>query len=156
MLRAIILSTAFLATACATAEAQRAEPTLDLSTAQVIIAACVDHAAANGHGVAVSVFDQHGNLKAFAQMDTADASVRDVSQWKGRSAAMYGVASAETAKWGGPAPNMATWRGGLPIRLATGQLIGGVGVSGAPSEFDEECGNTGIAAAGLPMAEIVE
>ena len=51
---------------------------------------------------------------------------------------------------------MATWRGGLPIRLATGQLIGGVGVSGAPSEFDEECGNTGIAAAGLPMAEIVE
>ncbi|MEZ5947093.1 MAG: heme-binding protein [Hyphomonas sp.] len=156
MLSRVFAATVILATACASAEAQRAQPTLDLATAQTIVTACVAHAAAHDYGVAVAVFDQHGNLKAFAHMDTADAAVRDVAQWKGKSAATYGFTTAETAKWGGNAPNLAVWRGGLPIRLESGELIGGVGVSGAPSEFDEECGNTGIAAAGLPKAEIVE
>ncbi|MCA8900192.1 MAG: heme-binding protein [Hyphomonas sp.] len=155
MFHRLLAASAILATACATAEAQRAEPTIDLESASAIVTACVDHARANDQGVAVAVFDQHGNLKAYAIMDSADTAVGDIAQWKGKSAATYGFSSAETGKWGSPGPGMATWRGGLPIRLESGELIGGVGVSGAPSEFDEACGNTGIAAAGLPKAEIV-
>ncbi len=155
-MRRILIPLAILTSACVSAQAQRAEPTMNLDTAQTIVSACVAHAGANGEGVAVAVFDQHGNLKAYGRMDTASTAVGEIAQWKGKSAAKYGFASAETAKWGNPGPDMATWRGGLPIRLETGELIGGVGVSGAASAFDEACGNTGIVAAGLPAAAIAE
>ncbi|MEP6276321.1 heme-binding protein, partial [Hyphomonas sp.] len=60
------------------------------------------------------------------------------------------------ADWGVGPGDVATWRGGLPIHLESGELIGGVGVSGAPSAFDEAGGNAGIEAADLPLAEIIE
>jgi len=151
-----LIALGLLVCAAASAEAQRAEPVIDLTTAQAIVTGCLDHAAANGQGVAIAVFDQHGNLKAFARMDSASTAVGEIAVWKGKSAAKYGVATAVTATWGAPGPDMATWRGGLPVRLESGELIGGVGVSGAPSEFDEACGNKGIVAAGLPAADIVD
>lgn len=151
-----LIALGLTAAVAASAEAQRAEPVIDLTTAQAIVTGCLDHAAANGQGIAVAVFDQHGNIKAFARMDTATAAAGEIAMWKGKSAAKYGFATAVTATWGAPGPDMAIWRGGLPVRLESGGLIGGVGVSGAPSEFDEACGNKGIVAAGLPAAEIAE
>ncbi len=155
-MRRILIAATAMTAACATAGAQEPQPGMTLETANTIVSACVQHAADNGQGIAVAVFDQHGNLRAFARMDNATAGVADIAMWKGRSAARYGFASAVTADWGAGPGDVATWRGGLPIRRGSGELIGGVGVSGAPSEFDEACGNTGIAAAGLPLAEIVE
>ena len=155
MRRTLITATLFAA-AGLVAQAQDAKPTMGLETAGTIVTACIDHAEANAQAVAIAVYDQHGNLRAFARMDDASAGVSDIAMWKGKSAGKYGYATAMTAEWGIGPGDVANWRGGLPIHLEGGELIGGVGVSGAPYVFDEECGNVGIAAAGLPMADIME
>src|SRR5689334_22578500 len=42
-------------------------------------------------------------------------------------------------------PNVTYARGGMAIRSGSGQIIGGLGVSGAPGgNFDEECGNAAL------------
>lgn len=41
-------------------------------------------------------------------------------------------------------PGHAAFPGGLPIMTAEGQHIGGVGVSGATSNQDEECAQAGL------------
>ena len=86
---------------------------------------------------------------AFALMDGAASAVGDYAQWKGRSAAMIHVASAETANWGRGPAQLATWEGGTPVFSAEGAPLGGVGVSGAQSAEDSACGRAGIAAARL-------
>ncbi len=41
-------------------------------------------------------------------------------------------------------PGIATFAGGLPIMTASGSQIGGIGVSGASSDEDEQCAQAGI------------
>jgi uncharacterized protein GlcG (DUF336 family) len=144
-LLAILASTAPVA-------AQTARPMLDYASAAAIRDACIDWAAARELEVAVAVFDERGTLMAFALMDGAASAVGDYAQWKGRSAAMIHVASAETAEWGRGPPGLATWEGGLPVFSGAGAPLGGVGVSGAESAEDVACAKAGIAAAGLAEA----
>ena len=133
-----------------TANAQTPEPTLDFSSAATIREACLAHAQEHGEAVAVSVYDQAGMLVTYARLDGTLPAAADIALWKGKSAAMYRRPTAETGEWDAPeAPHIATFMGGLPIFSEDGAPLGGVGVSGAPSEFDEACSATGIAAAGL-------
>ena len=48
-----------------------------------------------------------------------------------------------------PLMQIATMEGGVPLFVRDGTAIGGVGVSGASSEFDTECGTRAAEAAGL-------
>jgi uncharacterized protein GlcG (DUF336 family) len=41
-------------------------------------------------------------------------------------------------------PNSATFAGGLPIITASGAHIGGIGVSGASGDQDEECAQVAV------------
>lgn len=129
--------------------AQTPRPMLDYASAAAIRDGCVAWASERRLSVAVAVFDERGTLMAFALMDGAASAVGDYAQWKGRSAAMIHVASAETAEWGRGPPGLATWEGGVPVFSAEGAPLGGVGVSGAESAEDVACGKVGIAAAGL-------
>jgi uncharacterized protein GlcG (DUF336 family) len=43
-------------------------------------------------------------------------------------------------------PGVAAFPGGLPIVTSDGQHIGGIGVSGATGDQDEECAAAGLAA----------
>ena len=131
------------------AGAQTARPMLDYASAAKIRDGCVAWASERKLAVAVAVFDERGTLMAFAMMDGAASAVGDYAQWKGRSAAMIHVASAETAEWGRGPPGLATWEGGTPVFSTDGAALGGVGVSGAESSEDVACGKAGIAAAGL-------
>ncbi len=131
------------------AGAQRLRPQLDYASAAVIRDQCIAWATERHLSVAIAVFDRRGAMLAFAQMDGAPTAVGAIAQWKGKSAAMMEVTTAETADWGGSAPDIANWRGGVPIFTAEGVSLGGVGASGAESEEDESCGRAGIAAAGL-------
>jgi uncharacterized protein GlcG (DUF336 family) len=133
----------------APAGAQTARPMLDYASAAKIRDGCVAWANERKLSVAVAVFDERGTLMAFALMDGAAAAVGDYAQWKGRSAAMIHVASAETANWGRGPAQLATWEGGVPVFSSDGVPLGGVGVSGAESAEDVACGKAGIAAAGL-------
>ena len=133
----------------APAPAQTARPMLDYASAAAIRDACVAWAGERKLAVAVAVFDERGTLMAFALMDGAASAVGDYAQWKGRSAAMIHVASAETAEWGRGPPGLATWEGGVSVFSTEGVALGGVGVSGAASAEDVACGKAGITAAGL-------
>jgi uncharacterized protein GlcG (DUF336 family) len=139
---------AFLACSAPLA-AQTARPMLDYKSAATIRDGCIVWATERDLKVAIAVFDERGTLLAHALMDGAASAVGGFAQWKGRSAAMIHVASAETANWGRGPAELATWEGGLPVFSADGVPLGGVGVSGAQSAEDVACARAGLAAAGL-------
>ena len=141
---------ALLLAAAVPVAAQTPRPSLDYATAATIRDTCLAVAAEKGFELGVAVFDSAGRLIAFAKMDGASTGVAELAQWKGKSAAVYGFATSETAKWNGySAPDMATFEGGVPFYGRDGTLLGGVGVSGAESKDDVACGLAGVAAAGL-------
>lgn len=147
MLPALVLAAAGLVPA--SLPAQVMAPVLDYATADAISERCMAHAREAGHPVAVAVFDQAGELLSFARGDASPAAA-EVARWKGRSAAVFRRSTLETGDWNLPTvPMIATIEGGVPLFTADGVAVGGVGVSGAPSEFDAACGTRGAEAVGL-------
>jgi glc operon protein GlcG len=134
----------------ASAPAQVLRPMLSLDTAAKVRDTCLAWAKERKLNVAIAVYDDAGRLVTFARMDGANTAVSDIAMWKGRSAATYRVASAETAKWNNPAfPGISTGGGGTPIFTADGKPLGAIGVSGAATEEDIACGEAAIAAVSL-------
>jgi len=122
---------------------------LTMDTAVRIATASIDHCRKSGVQVTVTVVDRSGHL-LIAMRDTLamDLSIR-VSQDKAYTAMIFNTPSAELAnrfvrdsitKMDG----VIVARGGLPINVG-GYLLGGVGVSGAPSGItDEACAQAGL------------
>ncbi len=140
------------------AQALDQKPVLTLDMANKIVEACVAKAAAEGwRPVNVAVFDDGGNLKAFQRMDSAFLGSIQIAQLKGHTSTMFPLSTrrfAEIAygKDGQPGPNpgvaeipgIASFPGGVPIMTGDGHQIGGVGVSGATADEDEQCAQAGI------------
>lgn len=133
----------------ATVSAQEMQAQLTLESAATIRDGCLSHAAENDLVIAIAVFDNRGMLVTYAAMDGIAAAIPEVAMWKGRSAAKYRFPTSVTADWGGDAPDIAVWEGGLPIYMEDGSPLGGVGVSGAASSDDVACIMAGVQAAGL-------
>jgi glc operon protein GlcG len=130
-------------------QAQTMRPFLDFKTADAIRDHCLANAGKAGHAVAVAVFDDGGDLVSYSNHGASPAAAA-LAQWKGRSAAVYRSSTRETADWNAPtAPMISTMEGGMPLFARDGTPIGGVGVSGASSEFDAECGTRAAEAAGV-------
>jgi glc operon protein GlcG len=142
----VATATLFISTG---SQAQTARPFLDFKTADAIRDHCLANAAQAGLSVAIAVFDDGGDLVTFANHGASPAAAA-LAQWKGRSAAVYRRSTRETATWNAPtAPMIATMEGGVPLFARDGTAIGGVGVSGASSEFDAACGTRAAEAASL-------
>lgn len=134
-------------------QAQTPRPALDLATAESIRDNCIARAQEANIKVAVAVFDRGGNLVSYSRMDEIATAIGDVALWKGKSAAVYLTASAETGRWNVPtAPHIATVGGGVPIFDSHGVGLGGVGVSGGSVDFDTECATKAVEAANLRVA----
>ncbi len=134
----------------ANANAETEVADLTLSHINQMNARCLKHAEKENYDVAIAIYDQGGVLLSFVQTNGASPATGEVARWKGLSAAYYRVATATTAEWDVPtAPKIATVQGGLPISSTEGKPLGGIGVSGAPPEFDEECSALATQAAGL-------
>jgi uncharacterized protein GlcG (DUF336 family) len=130
-------------------QAQTMRPVLDFKTADAIRDHCLANAGQAGLAVAVAVFDGSGDLVSFSNHGASPAAAA-LAQWKGRSAAVYQISTRDTATWNSPAaPMIATMEGGVPLFARDGTAIGGVGVSGASSEFDSDCGTRAAQAASL-------
>jgi glc operon protein GlcG len=91
-----------------------------------------------------------GQLKHFSRMDGSFHISIEVSQMKANTSA--GIPFS-TRKFGEITqqikglelvPRTATFAGGLPIITASGQHIGGIGVSGASGDQDEACAQAGL------------
>lgn len=123
---------------------------LQLNHIQKMNSKCLEHAGKSKYDISIAIYDQGGILLSFVQTDGAAPGVGEVARWKGTSSAFYRTATAKTAEWNIPnAPKIATIQGGLPIFSQDGKPLGGIGVSGAPAEFDEECAALATQAAGL-------
>jgi uncharacterized protein GlcG (DUF336 family) len=154
------VAAAGLAAALATAGGAVAQdgamrPAMSRATSHTIVEGCEAWAAANGVAFAIAVFDEGGNLAAFARMDGVAVAIGEVAQWKGRAAARTGIATAAQAgilnglgAAAAGAPELAGVQGGLPVMNAEGVVLGGAGASGASPQQDEDCVRAGIEAAG--------
>src|ERR1700692_1190646 len=102
----------------------------------------------------VAVLDDGGNLKGFGRMDGAPIPTIEMAQNKAYTA-LLGVSTQDFFNFiqddpsllaGIPAlPRIAAWGGGLPIKV-NGELVGAIGVSGAPTvQNDVDCARAALA-----------
>ena len=122
--------------------------------AQKMVDAAV--AKANELGVCenVVILDDGGNLKAFSRMDGAPILCIEMAQNKAYTA-LLGVSTQEFFDFiqGDPSllagiptlPRVAVWGGGFPIKV-DGEIVGAIGLSGAPTvQNDVDCAQAALA-----------
>src|SRR6266404_9875608 len=118
----------------------------------------VDEAVAKAREIGVSenvaILDDGGNLKAFGRMDGASIPTIELAQNKAYTA-LFGVPTQDFFNFikGDPSllagiPTLsraAAWGGGFPIKV-DGEIVGAIGVSGAPKvENDVDCARAALA-----------
>lgn len=156
---------AVLALASFTAQAASAlddKPVLNLATAQVMAEACLAHQVATKYQpINVVIVDDGGNTILVNRQDGACKACEAIATNKARTAALFNntTRNFETLSYG-PAkdgvaadlpgialvPGLIAFPGGLPI-VVGGVPIGGIGVSGASGDEDEQCAQAAIDAA---------
>ncbi|ORA34231.1 GlcG/HbpS family heme-binding protein [Mycobacterium aquaticum] len=131
---------------------------VDLTTAQRLVAAA--HAEAQRRAVTVSaaVVDSGGHLVAFGRMDGAEIAGPVLAVDKAYTAVANSTATAELGVLAAPGGELfglqangggrfVIFGGGIPLR-AGGVIVGGVGVSGASAADDVACAEAAVAAFG--------
>src|SRR5438094_4495960 len=121
--------------------------------AQKMLAKAVAKARELGVSENVAILDDGGNLKAFSRMDGAPILCIEIAQNKAYTA-LFGVSTHELFDFikGDPSllagmptlARMAAWGGGLPIKR-DGEIVGAVGLSGAPTvQNDIDCARAAL------------
>lgn len=134
---------------------------LSLEGANKALAAALAKAAERGAGGAIAVVDSGGSLIAFQRIDGTFPAGAAVSLGKARTAAIFKkpTKAFEDAINGGRVAlaavnEMTPLQGGVPI-IVDGQVVGGIGVSGAHSQQeDEEIAIAGATALASPGSSI--
>ena len=122
--------------------------------AQKMVNAAVAKARELGVAENVAILDDGGNLKAFSRMDGAPIPTIEMAQNKAYTA-LLGVSTQEFFNFiqGDPSllariptlSRIAAWGGGFPIKL-NGELVGAIGISGAPAvQNDIDCARAALA-----------
>jgi uncharacterized protein GlcG (DUF336 family) len=119
---------------------------IDLDQAQTVVAAALKKAEEISTLMNVTVIDAGGNLKAFARMDGAWLGSIDISAKKARTARFFDMDSGAIGNLSQPAGplynievsngGLITFPGGVPLKNASGEIIGAIGVSGCTVEND--------------------
>ena len=134
------------------------ESVLSLGTANKAIQAAVDACKKDGYRVSVSVVDRAGVLRAMGRADGAGPHTVDSSRKKAYTAASVRRPTSELADLITKVPTLQALRdmngeililgGGLPIEIG-GEVVGGIGVGGAPgAHLDDACAQYGLDAIG--------
>jgi len=131
-------------------------PGITCEAAATAVQAAVRHAERLGVRINVAVVDRGGNLMAFLRMPGAFLHSINLAIDKAYTAASFGfrtkqwmelVGHDEGMKFGFSAqPRLIVFGGGVPIPGDNGEWVGGIGVSGASEEQDEQCANAGLEA----------
>ena len=122
--------------------------------AQKMLNAAVAKARELGVTENVAILDDGGNLKAFSRMDGAPIPTIEMAQNKAYTA-LLGVSTQDFFNFiqGDPSllagiptlARMAAWGGGFPIEV-DGEIVGTIGVSGAPTvQNDVDCARAALA-----------
>ena len=122
--------------------------------AQKMVNAAVAKARELGVSENVVILDDGGNLKAFGRMDGAPLPTIEMAQNKAYTA-LLGLSTQDFFNFiqGDPSllsgvptlSRIAAWGGGFPIKV-NGELVGAIGVSGAPAvQNDVDCAKAALA-----------
>jgi glc operon protein GlcG len=139
------------------AMATEMRPALTLDMAKKMAAACEAKAKQEGWKMNIAVVDDGANLLFFQHMDGSYKGSIYIAQHKAMTSANFPfptrfLAEIAFGKDGKPGmvpgiadvPGVITFAGGLPIMTAAKVQIGGIGVSGATSDQDEQCAQAGL------------
>jgi len=150
---AVLASASILAAAPASAQAPLAQKNVSMALSLAIIQATLDQCTKDGYKVSVVIVDNGGNVAASVKGDGTGPHTLEFARLKAYTARTRSQTSQATMKqMEDPAnaflkqiPGVVGIGGGVPIK-AGNDVIGGVGVSGAPGgEKDEACANAGLA-----------
>jgi uncharacterized protein GlcG (DUF336 family) len=129
---------------------------IDLDQAQTVVTAALKKAEEISTLMNVTVIDAGGNLKAFARMDGAWLGSIDISAKKARTARFFDMDSGAIGNLSQPAGplynievsngGLITFPGGVPLKNASGEIIGAIGVSGSTVENDHTVAVAGASA----------
>jgi uncharacterized protein GlcG (DUF336 family) len=122
--------------------------------ARKMVDAAVAKARELGVSENVAIIDDGGNLKAFGRMDGAPILSNEIAQNKAYTA-LFGVSTQDFFNFiqGDPSllagiptlGRVAAYGGGFPVRV-DGEIVGAIGVSGAPTvQNDIDCAKAGLA-----------
>ena len=150
-----------IAFSCAGAQAQGLITNQKLSAvlANELVGNAVAECAKKNYAVTATVVDLDGVRQAVLRGDGAPIHTLDNAFYKAYSSASLTLSRKEDSTWAvaermaknpattvpqTPLPNVTYARGGVAI-MANGNIIGGLGVSGAPGgQFDEECARAAL------------
>jgi uncharacterized protein GlcG (DUF336 family) len=147
----LVVALAAALLAWGSASAQEMKPFLTLKTAKAMAEAADKKATDMGIKVHIAIVDEGGNLKYYLRQDGAPLVAEKISQMKAYTAVAMEKSTAEVgeiSKAETPGielvPNLIKFGGGIPIKNAKGQILGGIGVSGASKEDDAACAQAGL------------
>jgi len=149
-----VLAVAFVVQVASAAEELPKETALPITVATKAAAGAFDKCKEDGYRVSVAVVDRSGVLMAFMRASGAGPHTVSSSTKKAYTAASLRRPTGELAEMIAKQPaaqglrdmdsNILLLGGGLPIETG-GDVIGGIGVGGAPgSQFDEACARAGL------------
>ena len=150
---AALASLTVLAASPALAQAPQVEKNVSMAMALAIIQGAIEQCTKDGYKVSVVIVDKAGNVAASVRGDGTNPHTMEFGRLKAYTSRTRGQTSLEFMKLtSDPAnaylkqiPNTVAVGGGVPIKAGS-EVIGAVGVSGAPGgEKDEVCANAGIA-----------
>lgn len=129
------------------------ERQISLGLAREAANAAINQCRKDGYQVSVTVVDRSGQVKVMMRDDNSGPHTPDTSRRKAYTALTFRTSTSELANRVASNPSAANLRditdiillaGGLPIR-AGNEVIGGIGVGGAPGgDRDEVCAKAGI------------
>ena len=130
--------------------------TLTLHQAEKAIAAAQAKARDLNLKMNIAVVDAGANLTAFARMDGAWLGSVDIALKKAKTARYFDMPTGELGKISQPGNSLyqievsngglITFPGGIPIKDASGEVIGAIGVSGSTVENDHAVAEAGVKA----------
>ncbi|HLZ32939.1 MAG TPA: heme-binding protein [Nitrospira sp.] len=134
------------------------ESILPLAMAGKAVQAAIEACKKDGYKVSVTVVDRAGILRTMGRADGAGPHTVDSSRKKAYTAASLRRPTTELAELINKVPTLQALRemndqilmlgGGLPIEVG-GDVVGGIGVGGAPgAHLDDACAQAGLDAIG--------
>lgn len=152
---AAVLFAVLWAGAAPAGERLHGERNIPLESAMVAVRAAVDACKEKGWLVSATVVDRSGVVTAVARADGAGPHTLDSSRRKAYTAASLRLGTTKAEAIARNSPGALSLRdidgflllgGGLPIRRG-GEVVGGIGVGGAPGgEKDDLCAREGLQA----------
>lgn len=129
---------------------------ITLEQAEKVISVAKEKAESLETKMNIAVVDSGANLVAFARMDGAWLGSLDISIKKAKTARFFDMNTGiigELSQPGGSLYNiehsnngLITFPGGVPIKNASGEIIGAIGVSGSSVENDHAVAEAGTKA----------